>query len=168
MNFPLTQTPIRVADEVLADLRVRLESIRWPLDAGNEDEFYGVSARRLRGLVEYWLDAYDWRRAEAEINRFEHYQVQLDGVPIHFMRRASSVPGAIPLVLTHGWPWTFWHWSRVMDPLARGATGEPAFDVIAPCVPRLRVLDAAAGTPRHDVRQGRGPLAHADAGRAGS
>ena len=37
--------------------------------------------------------------------------------------RALHVPprhaaDSIPLILTHGWPWTFWHWSRVVDELA--------------------------------------------------
>ena len=109
--------------------------MRWPVDAGNDDEFYGVSRTRLEPLVEYWRDEYDWRRAEAEINRFEHYLVEIDGVPIHFMRRASGRPDAVPLILTHGWPWTFWHWAKVMDPLADAPEGEPAFDVIAPCFP---------------------------------
>lgn len=135
MTLPLTQAPIHVADEVLADLRIRLQNTRWPLDAGNDDEFYGISRWRLEKLVEHWLEEYDWRSAEMDINRFEHYWVEVDRVPIHFMRRPSSVSGAIPLILTHGWPWTFWHWSKVMDPLAAGASGEPTFDVIAPCFP---------------------------------
>lgn len=131
----LPQTPVRVGDDILDDLRRRLSHTRWPVDAGNDDEFYGVSRTRLEPLVEYWRDEYDWRRAEREINRFEHYQVEIDGVPVHFMRRGSPRPDAVPLILTHGWPWTFWHWAKVMDPLADPPPGEPAFDVIAPCFP---------------------------------
>jgi microsomal epoxide hydrolase len=43
------------------------------------------------------------------------------------------------LILSHGWPWTFWHWSKVIDPLADPASygGDPAdaFDVIVPSLP---------------------------------
>jgi len=43
------------------------------------------------------------------------------------------------LILTHGWPWTFWHWSKVIDPLADPAAsgGDPAdaFDVLVPSLP---------------------------------
>jgi hypothetical protein len=74
-----------------------------------------VGRKRLEPLVEYWGDEYDWRRAEAEINRFEHYLVEIDTVPIHFMRRASPRPNAIPLILTHGWPWTFWYLAKVIS-----------------------------------------------------
>ena len=45
-------------------------------------------------------------------------QVEVDGVPIHFLRKPGVGPNPTPLILTHGWPWTFWHWSKVIDQLA--------------------------------------------------
>ena len=135
----LQAEPIHVPAEVLADLRKRLEMTRWPLDAGNEDWYYGANCEYLQQLVQYWRTDFDWRVAEAKINIYEHYQVEIDNVPVHFMRRPSAVPDAVPLILTHGWPWTFWHWSRVVDALADPAAygGDPAeaFDVIVPSLP---------------------------------
>ncbi|ALG08217.1 epoxide hydrolase family protein [Kibdelosporangium phytohabitans] len=122
-------SPIHVPDEVLADLRKRLALTRLPDDVGNEDGYYGVSTAYLRELVDYWHTRYDWRAAEAVINTYEHHHVHVDGVPIHFMRKAGRGPDATPLILTHGWPWTFWHWSKVIGPLAED------FDVIVPSFP---------------------------------
>ncbi|TYP73292.1 epoxide hydrolase family protein [Paenibacillus methanolicus] len=137
--FPLKPRPIFVPDEVLADLRNRLQSTRWPLDAGNEDWFYGVNRNYLEGLVEVWIHRFDWRKAERAINAYEHYHVDVNGVPVHFMRKPGKGPNPIPLILSHGWPWTFWHWSKVIEPLADPAAfgGEPteAFDVIVPSLP---------------------------------
>jgi microsomal epoxide hydrolase len=137
--FPLERSPIHVPDEVLADLRRRLESTRWPDDAGNEDGYYGVPRAYLQELVEYWRDGYDWRKAEAAINAYEHYRVEVDGVPVHFMRKPGAGPDPTPLILTHGWPWTFWHWSKVIDPLAdpgaHGGDPAEAFEVIIPSFP---------------------------------
>src|ERR1700724_305597 len=116
--FPLEAAPIHVSDEVLDDLRARLALTRPPLDEGNGDWSYGVPDSYLRELVTYWRDDYDWRTAEAAINGYEHYQVSVAGVPVHFMRKPARGPRPIPLILTHGWPWTFWHWSKVIDPLA--------------------------------------------------
>src|SRR5690349_1715899 len=110
-SFPLQPTSIHVSEELLTDLRSRLEHTRWPLDAGNADWYYGVNRTYLQELVEYWLHTYDWRTAEAAINHYEQYRVNVDGVPVHFMRRPGVGPRPIPLILTHGWPWTFWHWS---------------------------------------------------------
>ncbi|WP_367047501.1 epoxide hydrolase [Streptomyces sp. Je 1-332] len=138
-RFPLTPEPIHVPDAVLDDLRARLRLTRWPDDVGNDDGYYGVRRGYLQELAEYWLHHYDWRKAEAAINSYEHYRVRVDGVPVHFMRRPGVGPAPTPLILTHGWPWTFWHWSKVVDPLADPAAygGDPAdaFDVIVPSLP---------------------------------
>jgi hypothetical protein len=107
-----------VSDEVLDDLRARLTLTRPPLDEGNGDWSYGVPDSYLRELVAYWRDGYDWRKAEAAINAYEHYQVSVADVPVHFLRKPGRGPRPIPLILSHGWPWTFWHWSKVIDPLA--------------------------------------------------
>lgn len=138
-TFPLQASPIHVTDDVLGDLVARLRLTRWPEDVGNDDWHYGVSRRYLQELVDYWLDEYDWRKAESAINAYEHYRVSIEGVPIHFLRKPGVGPSPTPLILTHGWPWTFWHWSKVIDPLADPAAfgGDPAdaFDVIVPSLP---------------------------------
>ncbi|PXX68547.1 microsomal epoxide hydrolase [Nocardia tenerifensis] len=138
-TFPLTPSPIHVADEVLDDLATRLRLTRWPDDVANDDWSYGVSRRYLQELVDYWIDEYDWRKAESAINAYEHYRVDVDGVPIHFLRKPGVGPNPTPLILTHGWPWTFWHWAKVIDPLADPAAfgGDPAdaFEVIVPSLP---------------------------------
>lgn len=132
-------TPIAVPDEVLEDLRCRLRATKWPRDAGNDDGFYGVRRTRLQPLVEYWADGFDWRAAEQAINKYDHYRVDVGDVPVHFLRRPGVGPAPIPLILSHGWPWTFWHWSKVIDRLADPAAygGDPAdaFDVIVPSLP---------------------------------
>jgi pimeloyl-ACP methyl ester carboxylesterase len=137
--FPWEPTPIHVPDSVLDDLRQRLELTRFPTDVGNEDSYYGVNRATMEGLIEYWRTQYDWRKAEAAMNAYDHYKVEVDGVPIHFLHKPGVGPNPTPLILTHGWPWTFWHWSKVIDQLADPAAygGDPAeaFDVIVPSFP---------------------------------
>jgi len=138
-SFPLQPIQIHVPDEQLADLHGRLKRTRWPLNAGNDGWYYGVGGTSLQELVDYWLNVYDWRKTEAAINRYEHYRVHVNGVPVHFMRKPGVGPRPVPLILTHGWPWTFWHWSRVIDALADPSAfgGDPAdaFEVIVPDLP---------------------------------
>ncbi|MET7279580.1 epoxide hydrolase family protein [Kribbella sp. NPDC005582] len=135
----LEPTPIHVPDEVLDDLRYRLRNTKWPLDTGNDDGFYGVRRTDLQPLVDYWADGYDWRAAERAINAYDNYRVDVGGVPVHFLHKPGVGPAPIPLILSHGWPWTFWHWSKVIDQLADPAAygGDPtdAFDVIVPSLP---------------------------------
>jgi pimeloyl-ACP methyl ester carboxylesterase len=131
--------PIEVSDEVLADLDARLANTRWALDPGNEDWFYGVNRAYLRELVSYWREGFSWRAAERSMNRYDHYRVTLDDIPVHLMRVPGKGPDPIPLILSHGWPWTFWHWSRIIDaladPAAHGGDAADAFEVIVPSLP---------------------------------
>jgi len=127
---------IAIPESDLADLRERLSRTRLPGDFGNDDGRYGVRQEWLREALSYWRDTYDWREVEAEMNRFPHYRVEIDGVLIHFMHLRSERKDAVPLLLSHGWPWSFWDWRNVIGPLANPASDSaPAFDVIVPSLP---------------------------------
>jgi pimeloyl-ACP methyl ester carboxylesterase len=150
-RFALEPTPIRVPGEVLDDLRRRLLATKWPLDAGNDDGFYGVRRDYLQELVAYWADGFDWRVAERAINAYENYRVDVGGVPVHFLRKRGVGPNPVPLILSHGWPWTFWHWSKVIDALADPGAfgGDPAdaFEVIVPSLPGFGFSTPLADQP---------------------
>ncbi|MFF4749260.1 epoxide hydrolase family protein [Streptomyces sp. NPDC002514] len=137
--FPLTPTPVHVPDDVLLDLKERLRRTRYAVDAGNRDWYYGVDGEYLKELIDYWIDAYDWRAAEAGLNRYEQYRVEVDGVPIHFMRRAGVGPDPKPMLVSGGWPWTVAMATRIIDKLAdpgaHGGNPAEAFDVIVPSPP---------------------------------
>jgi hypothetical protein len=127
---------IAVPDALLSDLKDRLSRVRYPIDFANENWAYGTNRAYLEEMVAYWRDHYDWRKHEAEINRFSHYRTTIDGVPIHFIHEPGKGPKPIPLILSHGWPWTFWDLAKVIRPLADPAAfgGDPAdaFDVVVP------------------------------------
>jgi hypothetical protein len=135
----LSPAPIAVEERVLEDLRSRLRATNWPDDKGNEDGRYGVPRVLLKELTRYWAEEYDWRAAERAMNAYEHYLVDVSGTRVHFMRKPGVGPRPTPLILSHGWPWTFWHWSKVIDRLADPAAfgGDPAdaFEVIVPSLP---------------------------------
>ncbi|MGE0385541.1 MAG: epoxide hydrolase family protein [Gammaproteobacteria bacterium] len=130
---------VHIDDSDLLALRARLRATQWAPEYANEDWRYGTYGAYLRELVDYWIDGYDWRAQEAAINAFEHRRVDIDGIPIHFIREPGRGDRPVPLVLTHGWPWTFWDMHRVIGPLADPAAhgGDPAdaFDVIVPSLP---------------------------------
>lgn len=131
-----TPFKIEIPQERLDALQRRLREIQWPGDCGNADWQYGVEESWLRRAVEYWREEYDWRHVETEINKFPHYRVEIDKVPIHFIHVRSSRANAIPLILTHGWPWTFWDWRDVISELAEPLDSDlPAFDVVVASLP---------------------------------
>ena len=130
---------IDIAPAVIDDLRDRLRRTRWPADFGNEDWSYGTEGGYLRDLVTYWAEEYDWFKNQDEMNQYGHYRAVLDDVPVHFLRADGKGPNPVPLILTHGWPWTFWDYRDLIgplsDPAAYGGDPDDAFDVIVPSLP---------------------------------
>ncbi|HZP45998.1 MAG TPA: epoxide hydrolase [Candidatus Binataceae bacterium] len=130
---------IAVPDAALDDLRERLKRTRFPRDFGNPHWEYGAQTDYIRELVEYWRTQYDWRAHERAMNSFSHYRTTIDDIPIHFIHEPGKGPRPMPLILSHGWPWTFWDLHKVIRPLADPAAfgGDPndAFDVVVPSLP---------------------------------
>jgi pimeloyl-ACP methyl ester carboxylesterase len=132
-----------VDDAVLDDLAGRLERTRFAPDIGDVitggKQDHGISTRRVRDLVDYWRDGYDWRAQEKAINTLPQFRVDIDGVPVHFVHVRGTGPAPTPLILTHGFPWTFWDFHRVIgpltDPVAHGGDAADAFDVVVPSLP---------------------------------
>ncbi|MFG2776894.1 epoxide hydrolase family protein [Streptomyces prunicolor] len=121
------------------DLAARLRATRFFDDLDNEDEYYGLSTAYLKPLVEYWADGFDWRAAEKRLNGYDQYKVEIDGTPVHFVRKPGKGPNPTPLLILHGWPWPGEFSYPLIDPLADPAAhgGDPAdaFDVIVLTLP---------------------------------
>ena len=95
---------IDVPQADLEDLRSRLATTRWPARPRIDDWSRGVPVGYLKGLAEYWATDYDWRAQEAALNEIPQFTTEIDGQTIHFFHVRSPEPGALPLILTHGWP----------------------------------------------------------------
>jgi Epoxide hydrolase N terminus len=81
-----------------------------------DDWDLGVPVAYLRGLSEYWRDGYDWRRAEARLNAVPQFTTEIDGQRIHFLHVRSPHDGAMPLLLTHGWPGSVVEFLDIIEP----------------------------------------------------
>lgn len=143
---------VDIPQNTLDDLKARLRAVRWPADIDEHDTYYGTSVSYMKELVDYWLNEFDWREAEARINQWTQYRVEVDGTPIHFIKESGKGPNPIPLILSHGWPWSFREWTKVIKPLADPASygGDPAdaFDVY---VPSLVGFDFSTPAGRPDM-----------------
>lgn len=130
---------IDIAQAELDDLRERLGRTRWPAPLPGDGWDTGVPTAWLRDLAGYWRDKYDWRTAEARLNGFPQFTTTIDGQRIHFLHVRSEEPGALPLVLTHGWPGSVAEFVDVIgpltDPAAHGGDPADAFHVVVPSLP---------------------------------
>ncbi|MFB0497273.1 pimeloyl-ACP methyl ester carboxylesterase [Mucilaginibacter sp. OAE612] len=130
---------IHISESNLIDLKYRLTHVKWPTDVDNVDWKYGVNRKYLESLVSYWANDYDWRLAEQRINSYPQYRIPVNGVPVHFIYQRGVGKNCKALILTHGWPWSFWDMHKIIGPLtnpkAFGGDEKDAFDVIVPSVP---------------------------------
>jgi pimeloyl-ACP methyl ester carboxylesterase len=149
MDIEQLRFNIHIPEDELSDLKNRLKNTRWPPRAEGSSWDYGVNQNYLRELVEYWINAYNWRGIEEQINRFTQYRIPVDGVPVHFIYQRGKGSNPIPLILTHGWPWSFWDIHKIIgpltDPAAFGASENDAFDVVVPSLPGYGFSGTVAG-----------------------
>lgn len=133
-------TPFRidVSEEAIADLKERLTMARWPQQIA-ADWSRGQPVGFVRELAEYWRDRFDWRAAEAELNRYPQFTTEIDGQTIHFLHVKSKEPGGFPLILTHGWPSSVAEFLKVIgpltDPRSHGLDPALSFDLVIPSLP---------------------------------
>ena len=142
----VTPFKIDVPDDVLQDLNERLARTRWPDEIPGSGWDYGSNLDYIKELVEYWRTEFDWRAQEKLINSFSHFKTDVNGLGIHFIHEKGKGPDPMPLVITHGWPGTFFEMHKVIpmlaDPARHGGDPADAFDVVAPSMPGYGFSDA--------------------------
>jgi len=120
--------------------RQKLELSRLPREiplSDNERWRLGTPKSELEPLLDFWLEKYDWRAQEAEINtRLPQFRTLIDTASLstaqrpsseasdtsklrlHFVHKRSSNPNAIPLLFCHGWPGSFLDILPLIEPLS--------------------------------------------------
>ena len=130
---------IETPNEELVDLRRRIEATRWPDKELVDDQTQGVQLATMQKLAKYWATEYDWRKCEAKLNALPNFITEIDGLDIHFIHVRSKHEGALPILVTHGWPGSVVEQLKIVgpltDPTAHGGSAEDAFDVVIPSIP---------------------------------
>lgn len=128
---------VAISDSEIEDLKQRLARTRWPNPETVPDWSQGV--RLAKSLIDYWEQEYDWRRFEAELNRFPQFLTTIDGLDIHFIHVKSKNPDAMPFILTHGWSGSIIEFLKLIgpltDPVTSGGNVADSFDVVVPSLP---------------------------------
>src|SRR5579871_1449757 len=130
---------INVADSVLNDLQERLKRTRWTSEPEDSGWSMGASLRYMKELADYWQHQYDWRKQEAALNLFHHFKAEPGEVEIHFIHERGKGPNPMPLLLTHGWPDSFYRFNKIIpmltDPEKFGGKAEDSVTVVVPSMP---------------------------------
>ena len=130
---------IEIPDTELKKIYSKVKNYPWhemPDDGGWE---YGTNIDYMKEISNYWTKDFNWRKHEAEINKFSNFKTIVDDIEIHFIHEKGSGSNATPLLLMHGWPGSIVEFLHIIEKLAHpekfGGKEEDAFDVIVPSLP---------------------------------
>ncbi|KAK8116983.1 uncharacterized protein PG998_005264 [Apiospora kogelbergensis] len=140
MNDDIKPYEISVLDADLADLQVRLARARFPDELEAAEWDLGAPLDDIQRLTKYWATSFDWRAAEARLNRFAQFTTDLqadgfDPINMHFLHQRSKDPNAIPLLFVHGWPGSIYEGSKIIEPLTQPGSNGLSFHVVVPSLP---------------------------------
>ncbi|CAG2173392.1 unnamed protein product [Oppiella nova] len=144
---------VKVSDEVLNDLKRRLESARYVEPIPGTQFNYGFNADYLKKVVDHWRTQFNWRTQEKELNKFTQYTTKINGIDIHFLHVKPSKPAktVVPLMVIHGWPGSVWEYYKAI-PMLIEPTNDIAFEIICPSIPGYGFSEAPH-QPGFDVTQ---------------
>jgi len=130
---------LNVSDNILKEINLKVKNYPWhemPDDGGWE---YGTNLDYMKEISDYWVNKFNWKKHETEINKFSNYTTDVDGIKIHYILEKGSGSKAMPLLLMHGWPGSIVEFLHIIEKLAHpekfGGKEEDAFDVIIPSLP---------------------------------
>jgi pimeloyl-ACP methyl ester carboxylesterase len=158
-SFSIRPFTYHATDAELNDLRRRIEATRWPEKETVADTSQGVPLAPLQDLARYWATDYDWRKCEAKLNALPQFITEIDGLDIHFIHVRSKHKGALPVIISHGWPGSILEQIKLIgpltDPTAFGGRAEEAFDVVIPSIPGYGFSGKPAATGWDHARMAR-------------
>jgi pimeloyl-ACP methyl ester carboxylesterase len=130
---------VDVPEAELTELRRRINATKWPERETVTDQSQGVQLATIQKLARYWATDYDWRKVEAKLQALPQFITEIDGLDIHFIHVRSKHEGALPLIVTHGWPGSVIEQMKIIDPLtnptAHGGNASDAFHLVIPSMP---------------------------------
>jgi len=120
-----------VPEAELVELRRRIDATRFPDRETVTDASQGVQLATTQKLARYWATQYDWRKCEARLQALPHFITEIDGLDIHFIHVRSKHKGALPVIVTHGWPGSIVEQFKIIEPLtnptAHGGSASDAY-----------------------------------------
>ena len=120
------------------DLYDKLSKVKYPQEYENEANIswkYGTPSWAVKDLVHAWKTNFSWEKKREELNQWHHYQSNINGLNIHFVHEVSKVENAIPIIMLHGWPSSFYEFHKLINPLRDGENSSQAFHVVIPSLP---------------------------------
>lgn len=121
---------VHIPQSVLDELRSRIRNTRWPDEIAGSGWKFGAGLSYMKELADYWVQKFDWRKVEDEINAYPNFIAEVEGNKIHFLQIRGKGRKSFPLIITHGWPGSFLEMMKLIPLLTNNS--EFSFDLVIP------------------------------------
>ena len=142
---------VSVPDSTLEEIYNKIKNYPWKEITNLDGWEYGSNLNYMKEFSKYWISNFDWKKQEAEINKFSNFVTNVDDIDIHFIKEKGSGSNPMPLLVLHGWPGSIVEFFYIIEKLAHperfGGKEEDAFDVIVPSLPGF----GFSGCPSHPI-----------------
>ncbi len=130
---------INISNDVLESIYNKVKKYPWHEMPNDGDWQYGTNLNYMKEISKYWVNEFNWRKHEAEINKFSNFKTIINDIDLHFIHEKGSGLNPMPLLLCHGWPGSIVEFFKIIEQLAHperfGGKEEDSFDVIVPSLP---------------------------------
>lgn len=137
MSSNIKPFDIDIPDSEIQRLYRKLKDTRVPIKdivpgAGAD---YGFTTEWATSLYSYWLNSYSWPKALSQMKLWNHYTTDIEDINVHFVHQRSSHNDAIPILMVHGWPGSFYEFNDILPLLTNGDNGQQSFHCVVPSLP---------------------------------
>ena len=130
---------INIPDKILEEIKTKVKNYPWHEMPNDGGWVYGSNLDYMKDISNYWVKDFNWKKHEAEINKFSNFTTVVDDIEMHFIHEKGSGSNPTPLLLMHGWPGSVVEFLHIIEKLAHpekfGGNIEDAFDVAVPSLP---------------------------------
>ncbi|MDA9605504.1 epoxide hydrolase [Candidatus Pelagibacter sp.] len=130
---------INFTEKEISSIYQKIKSYPWNSITDLEGWEHGTNKAYLKELCDYWVSEFDWPKHEVELNKFQNFVSNVDGIDIHFIKEKGTSPNSKPLLLMHGWPGSVIEFLHIIEKLAHpekfGGNEKDSFDIIIPSLP---------------------------------
>ena len=135
----ITDFNINFTEKEISPIYQKIKDYPWNSIPDLEGWEHGTNKTYLKELCDYWINEFDWQKHEDELNKFQNFVSNVDGIDIHFIKEKGTSPNSKPLLLMHGWPGSVIEFLHIIEKLAHpekfGGNEKDSFDVIIPSLP---------------------------------
>ena len=135
----ITDFNINFTEKEISLIYQKIKDYPWNSISNLEGWEHGTNKIYLKELCDYWISEFDWQKHEVELNKFQNFVSNVDGIDIHFIKEIGTSRNSKPLLLMHGWPGSVIEFLHIINKLAHpekfGGNEKDSFDVIIPSLP---------------------------------